>query len=108
MTLLLNQQPRPARGVVALEHPETVWVGCIWDHGEDRVKEVVPARATHRAPGLVLCDFYDPRSGPSREHWMEEEFVRERIVPATEHAPRRHPAAAPSPQPHDDVPRPTA
>jgi hypothetical protein len=103
-TLLVNQQPPPTSGITALPRPLTVWVGCLWNHGDHTVKEVVPARATHRADGLVLCDFYDPRSGPSRVHWMEEEFVKERVIAPSTRPARQpdvvHPAAAPSPR-HD-------
>ena len=99
MSLLINQQPAPSGTPVPLPEPRPVWVGCLWDHGDQHVKELVPAMATHTADGLVLCDFWDPRTGGSRVHWMEEEFVRDRPVsiktPPAATSP--HPAAAPSP-----------
>lgn len=100
MSLLINQQPAPSGKPVMLASPRPVWVGCLWDHGDERVKELVPAVATHTYEGLVLCDFWDPRSGSSRQHWMEREFVRDRptsIAPQP-HADVTHPAAAPSPK----------
>lgn len=100
MSLLINEQPEPSGTVTALLEPRPVWVGCLWDHGEEPVKELVPATATHTCGDLVLCDFWDPRTGQNRAHWMEEEFVRDRptsIAPSKMKPVTDHPAAAPSP-----------
>lgn len=80
VNLLLNQRPAPTAGILTLPRARPVWVACLWDHSDGRVKEVVPAVATHRAGDLVLCDFWDPRSGEAREHWMEKTFVRNRPI----------------------------
>ncbi|MEH3067202.1 MAG: hypothetical protein PGN15_03790 [Aeromicrobium erythreum] len=100
MSLLINQQPTPSGTPVPLAQPRPVWVGCLWDHGGEQVKELVPAVATHTYESLVLCDFWDPRTGANRLHWMEREFVRDR--PTSIAPPKRptsdHPAAAPSPK----------
>lgn len=100
MSLLINQQPAPTGVPTVLAKPRPVWVGCLWDHGGERVKELVPAMATHTYENLVLCDFWDPRTGSSRQHWMEREFVRDRptsIAPSSRPT-SDYPAAAPSPK----------
>jgi hypothetical protein len=84
VSLLLNQRPAPTAGILTLPRARPVWVACLWDHSDGRVKEVVPAVATHRAGDLVLCDFWDPRSGESREHWVEKKFVRNRPILAAQ------------------------
>jgi hypothetical protein len=101
MSLLINQQPAPSGKPTPLASPRPVWVGCLWDHGGEQVKELVPAMATHTYEDLVLCDFWDPRTGSSRQHWMEKEFVRDRptsIAQRRDEQAPPHPAAAPSPK----------
>lgn len=100
MSLLINQQPEPSGDRVKLDDPRPVWVGCLWDHGDQKVQELIPATATHTCGDLVLCDFWDPRTGEDRTHWMHEEFVRDRptAIGASQRNPSpNHPAAAPSP-----------
>lgn len=98
MGLLINQQPTPSGTPVPLPEHRPVWVGCLWNHGGEQVKEMVPAVATHTHGELVLCSFWDPRTGPSRDHWMHRDFVRDRPVSIAPKAPAPdHPAAAPSP-----------
>ncbi|MCO7240894.1 hypothetical protein [Aeromicrobium sp. CnD17-E] len=98
MSSLVNEQPAPTAGVVPLPQPRPVWVGCLWQHDGDQVKETVPAWATHRSGTLILCDFWDPRTGDERAHWMEASFVRPRPIRTRTPQVRRHPAAAPSPR----------
>lgn len=96
MSALLNEQPTPTIKPTKLPTPRPVWVACLWDMNGERVKELVPATATHRVGELVLCDFYDPRCD-SRQHWMPNVFVRDREIKHAEHHGPIHPAAAPSP-----------
>lgn len=99
MSLLINQQPAPSGTPVPYAEQRPVWVGCLWNHGGEHVKEMVPAFATHESGDLVLCSFWDPRTGPAREHWMHRDFVRDRPVAITRPKPTtEHPAAAPSPK----------
>jgi hypothetical protein len=91
VSALLNQSPRPDRGVRALDQPRPVWVLCQWSEGVD---EPVPAFATHETVELLLCDFWDARTGACREHWMDRRHVLARSIDTN--APRApHPTAAP-------------